>query len=84
MRRALYLDDLAVGGKFATGTVTLTLEGCKAFAAEFGGAQTAQGCHVFPLSGGDHVEVKITHSSDSTVMVPDNGGWSWLNISELR
>ena len=35
MRRALYLDDLAVGGKFATGTVTLTLEGCKAFAAEF-------------------------------------------------
>jgi len=35
MRRVLYLDDLAVGGKFATGLVTLTLEGCKAFAAEF-------------------------------------------------
>ena len=35
MRRALYLDDLAVGRKFATRSVTLTLEGCKAFAAEF-------------------------------------------------
>jgi acyl dehydratase len=35
MRRVLYLDDLAVGRKFATGSVTLTLEGCKAFAAEF-------------------------------------------------
>ncbi|HEY3517666.1 MAG TPA: MaoC family dehydratase [Gammaproteobacteria bacterium] len=35
MPRVLYLDDLAVGRKFATGTVTLTLEGCKAFAAEF-------------------------------------------------
>ena len=35
MRRALYLDDLAIGRKFATGSVTLTLEGCKAFAAEF-------------------------------------------------
>jgi acyl dehydratase len=35
MRRLLYLDDLAVGRKFATGFVTLTLEGCKAFAAEF-------------------------------------------------
>ena len=35
MRRVLYLDDLAVGGKFATASVTLTLEGCKAFAAEF-------------------------------------------------
>ena len=35
MRRVLYLDELAVGRKFATGTVTLTLEGCKAFAAEF-------------------------------------------------
>lgn len=31
----LYLDDLAVGRKFATRTVTLTLEGCKAFAVEF-------------------------------------------------
>ena len=35
MRRLLYLDDLAVGCKFATSSVTLTLEGCKAFAAEF-------------------------------------------------
>lgn len=35
MRRVLYLDDLAVGQKFATSSVTLTLEGCKAFAAEF-------------------------------------------------
>ena len=35
MRRLLYLDDLAVGRKLATGSVTLTLEGCKAFAAEF-------------------------------------------------
>ena len=35
MRRLLYLDDLVVGHKFATGSVTLTLEGCKAFAAEF-------------------------------------------------
>ena len=35
MRRVLYLDDLAVGRKFATGSVTLTLEACKAFAAEF-------------------------------------------------
>lgn len=35
MRVVLYLDDLAVGRKFATGSVTLTLEGCKAFAAEF-------------------------------------------------
>jgi acyl dehydratase len=35
MRGVLYLDDLAVGRKFGTGSVTLTLEGCKAFAAEF-------------------------------------------------
>jgi acyl dehydratase len=35
MRRVLYLDDLAVGDKFATASVTLTPEGCKAFAAEF-------------------------------------------------
>jgi len=35
MRREIYLDDLAVGRKFATASVTLTLEGCKAFAAEF-------------------------------------------------
>src|SRR5687767_1122436 len=35
MPTALYLDDLAVGRKFATHSVTLTLEGCKAFAAEF-------------------------------------------------
>ena len=35
MPQALYLDDLAEGRKFATRSVTLTLEGCKAFAAEF-------------------------------------------------
>jgi acyl dehydratase len=35
MPAVLYLEDLAVGRKFATGSVTLTLEGCKAFAAEF-------------------------------------------------
>ena len=35
MPRVLYLDDLAVGRKFATASVTLTPEGCKAFAAEF-------------------------------------------------
>ena len=35
MRRLLHLDDLVVGHKFATGSVTLTLEGCKGFAAEF-------------------------------------------------
>lgn len=35
MPEVLYLDDLAVGRKFVTGSATLTLEGCKAFAAEF-------------------------------------------------
>jgi len=35
MREVLYLDDLAVGRKFVTARVTLTLEGCKAFASEF-------------------------------------------------
>jgi len=35
MRRLIYLDDLEIGRKFATGSVTLMLEGCKAFAAEF-------------------------------------------------
>jgi acyl dehydratase len=35
MPAVLYLDDLAVGRKFTTRSVTLTLEGCKAFAAEF-------------------------------------------------
>jgi acyl dehydratase len=35
MPRTLYLDDLAVGDRFGTHEVTLTLEGCKAFAAEF-------------------------------------------------
>src|SRR5688500_7429877 len=35
MPQTLYLDDLAVGRKFTTQTVTLTLEGCKAFAADF-------------------------------------------------
>ena len=35
MPQLLYLDDLAVGRTFATRSTTLTLEGCKAFAAEF-------------------------------------------------
>jgi acyl dehydratase len=35
MPRTLYLDDLAVGDQFGTHEVTLTREGCKAFAAEF-------------------------------------------------
>ena len=35
MRKAIYLDDLAVGRKFVTQSTTLTLEGCKAFASEF-------------------------------------------------
>jgi acyl dehydratase len=35
MPQLLYLDDLAVGRKFATRSTTLTLEGCKAFAREF-------------------------------------------------
>jgi acyl dehydratase len=35
MPQLLYLDDLAVGRKFTTRSATLTLEGCKAFAAEF-------------------------------------------------
>jgi acyl dehydratase len=35
MREAIYLDDLAVGRKFVTGSTILTLEGCKAFAYEF-------------------------------------------------
>jgi acyl dehydratase len=35
MPQLLYLDDLAVGRKFVTRSTTLTLEGCKAFAAEF-------------------------------------------------
>jgi acyl dehydratase len=35
MAQALYLDDLAVGRKFVTSSTTLTVEGCKAFAAEF-------------------------------------------------
>ena len=35
MPQLLYLDDLAVGRKFATRSTTLTLEGCKAFATEF-------------------------------------------------
>ncbi len=35
MAAVLYLDDLAVGRRFVTRSVTLTLEGCKAFAAEF-------------------------------------------------
>ena len=33
--KTLYLDDLAPGQTFTTGTVTVTLEGSKAFAAEF-------------------------------------------------
>jgi acyl dehydratase len=35
MPQVLYLDDLTVGRKFDTNAVMLTLEGCKAFAAEF-------------------------------------------------
>ena len=35
MATVLYLDDLAVGQRYATGTVTLTAEGIKAFAAQF-------------------------------------------------
>jgi acyl dehydratase len=35
MPAVLYLDDLAVGRRFTTRSLTLTLEGCKAFAAEF-------------------------------------------------
>jgi acyl dehydratase len=35
MPKALYLDDLAVGRTFVTGSTTLTLEACRAFAAEF-------------------------------------------------
>jgi acyl dehydratase len=35
MREAIYLDDLAVGRRFVTGSTILTLEGCKAFASEF-------------------------------------------------
>jgi acyl dehydratase len=33
--QVLYLDDFAVGRKFVTRDVTLTLEGCKAFATEY-------------------------------------------------
>ncbi len=35
MPEVLYLDDLAIGRAFVTRSVTLRLEGCKAFAAEF-------------------------------------------------
>ena len=35
MPQVLYLDDFAVGRKFVTGEVTLALEGCKAFAADY-------------------------------------------------
>jgi acyl dehydratase len=35
MPQLLYLDDFVVGRKFVTGEVTLTLDGCKAFAAEY-------------------------------------------------
>ena len=35
MPQVLYLDDFAVGRKFVTRDVTLTLEGCKAFAAQY-------------------------------------------------
>jgi acyl dehydratase len=33
--RVLYLDDLAVGQKYVTGTVAVTLEGARAFAVQF-------------------------------------------------
>ena len=35
MPTTLYLDDLAIGQKFATGTATLTTEDIKTFAAQF-------------------------------------------------
>ena len=35
MSGTLYLDDLAVGRKYATGMVTVSVEGSRAFAAEF-------------------------------------------------
>jgi acyl dehydratase len=35
MPTVLYLDDLAVGRRFVTRSLTLTLQGCKAFAAEY-------------------------------------------------
>src|SRR5688572_19683160 len=35
MARALYLDDLAVGRKFVSREAAVTLEGCRAFAAQF-------------------------------------------------
>jgi acyl dehydratase len=35
MSTVLYLDDLAVGQRFVTRSVTLTLQGCKGFAAEY-------------------------------------------------
>ena len=35
MPAVLYLDDFALGRKFVTRDVTLTIEGCKAFAAEY-------------------------------------------------
>lgn len=35
MAQLLYLEDLEVGRTFATGSVTLTLESCRAFAAGF-------------------------------------------------
>jgi acyl dehydratase len=35
MPHALYFDDLAVGRKFVSGEVAVTLEGCKSFAAQF-------------------------------------------------
>jgi acyl dehydratase len=35
MPQLVYLDDLAVGRKFVSGETAVTLEGCKAFAAQF-------------------------------------------------
>jgi acyl dehydratase len=35
MPQLVYLDDLAVGRKFVSGEIAVTLEGCKAFAAQF-------------------------------------------------
>ena len=35
MARSLYLDDLAVGRKFVSREAAVTLEGCRAFAAQF-------------------------------------------------
>jgi acyl dehydratase len=66
MPRTLYLDDLAVGDQFATQKVTLTLEGCKAFAAEF----DPQPFHLDEAAGRHSVFVLDVRVSESK---PDRG-----------